>query len=152
MRSSMVDRILEHDQVLTVIAERVRTGSKPGKRDDGFIVGGVFQGGGMRAVRGAGMCIGIAHVLDQKHPGLGSGYLARNILYNDAIDLVRHSKEGSIHAAIRALNVGDESPKVRRTTTNQAILIQAAEAGYNAVMKAFAPYNLPIDPRVHVIK
>lgn len=49
--------MVESDPVLDIIAERVRSGSEPGKRTDGFKVGKVGQGGGTRGVRLGGMLV-----------------------------------------------------------------------------------------------
>ena len=47
------------DGVLGVLAERVRTGSRPGRRDDGLRVALSIEGGGMRGTVSAGMALAL---------------------------------------------------------------------------------------------
>src|SRR5215216_1076130 len=66
MRTS--DRAGGHE-VLRVIADRVRRGSRPGERQDGLRVALAIEGGGMRGTISAGMALalhdaGVAHVFD----------------------------------------------------------------------------------------
>jgi predicted patatin/cPLA2 family phospholipase len=44
------------EPVLSVLLERARTGSLPGRRSDGHVVALAIEGGGMRGVVAAGMC------------------------------------------------------------------------------------------------
>ena len=47
------------DEVLRVIEERVRTGSRPGQRSDGLRVALAIEGGGMRGTVSAGMALAL---------------------------------------------------------------------------------------------
>lgn len=47
------------DSVTELILDRIGSGSKPGQRRDGFKLGLVIQGGGMRGVRSGGMMAGL---------------------------------------------------------------------------------------------
>lgn len=49
-------RSAEDDPVLSVVLDRVRSGSLPGSRSDGHVVALAIEGGGMRGVVAAGMC------------------------------------------------------------------------------------------------
>ena len=56
-------------EVLRVIADRVRRGSRPGKRQDGLRVALAIEGGGMRGTVSAGMALAqyeteVAHAFD----------------------------------------------------------------------------------------
>ena len=49
-------RSADSDPVLSVVLDRVRSGSLPGSRSDGNVVALAIEGGGMRGVVAAGMC------------------------------------------------------------------------------------------------
>src|SRR5215208_3803786 len=49
-------RTAESDSVLSVLLDRVRSGSLPGDRSDEHVVSLAIEGGGMRGVVAAGMC------------------------------------------------------------------------------------------------
>ena len=55
-RQSPARSSAESDPVLSVILDRVRSGSVPGNRSDSHVVSLAIEGGGMRGVVAAGMC------------------------------------------------------------------------------------------------
>ena len=55
-RPSPGRRSADSDPVLSVVLDRARSGSLPGRRSDGNVVALAIEGGGMRGVVAAGMC------------------------------------------------------------------------------------------------
>lgn len=67
------------DPVLRVVVERARCGSRPGERDDEYVVCVAVEGGGMRGAVSAGMCVvleaaGVVSAFDRIY-GVSAGAL-----------------------------------------------------------------------------
>jgi predicted patatin/cPLA2 family phospholipase len=83
----------EHHPVSQVLAERARSASRPGQREDGATVALVIEGGGMRGVVAAGMVaaleqLGLGEAFDAVY-GTSSGAIA------GAMFLARQSERGA---------------------------------------------------------
>ncbi|MET9245494.1 patatin-like phospholipase family protein [Nonomuraea sp. NPDC003709] len=128
----------EHE-VLRVIADRVRSGSRPGARQDGHRVALAIEGGGMRGTVSAGMALalheaGAAHAFDAVY-GASAGAITRAwLLSGTPENLTGWAEPVYARAMIRPSNLLRGRPMVDVRNLVEYLYCEVTRMDFDAVL------------------
>ncbi|MFI6737703.1 patatin family protein [Nonomuraea sp. NPDC050451] len=128
----------EHE-VLRVIAERVRSGSRPGARQDGHRVALAIEGGGMRGTVSAGMALalheaGVAHAFDAVYGASAGAITGAWLLSGTPEQLTGWAEPVYARAMIRPSNLLRGRPMVDVRNLVEHLYCEVTRMDFEAVL------------------
>lgn len=140
-------------EVLRVIAERVRRGSRPGERQDGLRVALAIEGGGMRGTVSAGMALalhetGVAHAFDAVYGASAGAITGAWLLSGTPENLTGWAEPVHARAMIRPSNLWRGRPMVDVRNLVEYLYCEVARMDFDAVLANPVEYH-PLATDVH---
>ncbi|MFG6198664.1 patatin family protein [Nonomuraea sp. JJY05] len=128
----------EHE-VLRVIADRVRSGSRPGARQDGHRVALAIEGGGMRGTVSAGMALalheaGVAHAFDAVYGASAGAITGAWLLSGTPEQLTGWAEPVYARAMIRPSNLLRGRPMVDVRNLVEYLYCEVTRMDFDAVL------------------
>ncbi|MBB5782682.1 patatin-like phospholipase family protein [Nonomuraea jabiensis] len=128
----------EHE-VLRVIADRVRSGSRPGARQDGYRVALAIEGGGMRGTVSAGMALalheaGVAHAFDAVYGASAGAITGAWLLSGTPENLTGWAEPVYARAMIRPSNLLRGRPMVDVRNLVEYLYCEVTRMDFDAVL------------------
>ncbi|MEV0144908.1 MULTISPECIES: patatin-like phospholipase family protein [unclassified Nonomuraea] len=135
----------EHE-VLRVIADRVRRGSRPGERQDGHRVALAIEGGGMRGTISAGMALalhesGAAHAFDAVYGASAGAITGAWLLSGTPEHLTGWAEPAYASAMIRPSNLLRGRPMVDVRNLVEHLYREVARMDFDAVLTNPVEYH-----------
>ncbi|MEV4014628.1 patatin-like phospholipase family protein [Nonomuraea angiospora] len=134
----MPSETAEHE-VLRVIADRVRSGSRPGARQDGYRVALAIEGGGMRGTVSAGMALalheaGAAHAFDAVYGASAGAITGAWLLSGTPEHLTGWAEPVYARAMIRPSNLLRGRPMVDVRNLVEYLYCEVTRMDFDAVL------------------
>ncbi|MFD1825440.1 patatin-like phospholipase family protein [Mumia zhuanghuii] len=133
-------------EVLRVLADRVRHGSRPGERQDGQRVALAIEGGGMRGTISAGMALalhemGAAHAFDAVYGASAGAITGAWLLSGAPENLTGWAEPAYVTAMIRPSNVWRGRPMVDVQNLVEYLYCEVARMDFNAILANPVEYH-----------